>query len=134
MSAKFTGSQLILLLLLFFSCSKGDKFERNWRVSIPGNYEGVSMDYREVLEFRIDGTFNHRGYSGNDQLFDEKGRWVASTNAVEIELTPDAKFTELYNPRTLRFSPSREKFANYILACMAFGGRQFFFHICIVGL
>jgi hypothetical protein len=115
MASKLVCAELITLVaVLIIGCSNNDGLPKGWTKTVPGKFEGVSSSYKEVMEFRADGTFTHQGFNGSNQLFAESGHWTASSNRLEIAINPDTDFTELYDPRTHTFSSAGEKFISYV--------------------
>ncbi|HEX3799132.1 MAG TPA: hypothetical protein VH413_10565 [Verrucomicrobiae bacterium] len=104
---------LILTLTLLISCSKSNTFPPAWTKSIPGRYEGLSSPYREVLIFREEGTYTHQAYERTNKLFEESGKWVASSNSFEIALKPDTYFFQFYDPMTRTFDIGGKKYGSY---------------------
>lgn len=72
------------------------------------------MPYKEVMEFETNGTYRHLGYTNNIKLFDEAGKWTASSSSYEIEIQPDSIFTQFYDPMTHNFSFPGKPFISYV--------------------
>ena len=80
----------------------------NWQKDIPDVYAGDQSGFREVIEFKSDGIFNHQVFFGGSSIHSESGKWRVPSGEKELVLEP---FTQFYNRMDRAFSTNGVKFA-----------------------
>ena len=111
----FSLQTAILWLLLAASCLLTGcggycSLPENWYRDLPGLYEGVSDSFRETVEFKPDGTFNHEVFESGHQLLAESGKWNIPPRTCEVSLD---HFTEYYNRQYRKFSRESSDYRSY---------------------
>ena len=117
-----SANQVITAVLLYVSvallgCSP--QLPANWQKDIPGVYAGDQSGFREVIEFKSDGTFNHQVFFGGSLIHSASGKWRVPSGEKELVLEP---FTQFYNQMERAFSTNGVKFAFSYLSPRPDGG------------
>jgi len=73
-------------------------------------YEGGKLSFREVVELRPDGTFNHELFDGVRSIYSESGRWSIPPGRYEIRVD---SFTEFYDRLARNFAAQAKKYVAY---------------------
>ena len=81
-----------------------------WQKDIPGVYAGDQSGFREVIEFKQDGTFHHQVFRDSKSIHSESGKWRVPPGERKLFLEP---FTEFYHPMGRKFSATGESIALY---------------------
>ncbi len=103
----------LLVVGLLTSCGVGNDMPPTWVKDIPGIYEGVFGQYREVLVFSTNGDYRHEFFRGKEQITLEYGKWSAVSNIYEISIIPKTSFTQHYDPMRKTFSEKGSTFSGY---------------------
>jgi hypothetical protein len=106
-----SANQVITAGLLYVSVSLlgcSPQLPANWQKDIPGVYAGDQSGFREVIEFKSDGTFNHQVFFGGGLIHSESGKWRVPSGEKELVLEP---FTQFYHRMDRAFSTNGVKFA-----------------------
>jgi len=104
-----------LLVVAVFSlagCGAYHSLPANWHQDLPGIYEGTSSTFREIVEFKRDGTFRHEVFEAGRSLCSESGKWSTSQGRFVADLN---HFTQFYDPMTDKFSGTGKEFGSYEL-------------------
>lgn len=111
MSMRFNRLSTLLIvtgLQMFTGCSPS--LPSDWQKDIPGIYEGIHSGFREIIEFKPDGTFRHEVWKEDRSIHAESGKWSVVSNQAKFVLQP---FTEFYHPIKKTFSLKGDTAALY---------------------
>jgi hypothetical protein len=97
-----------LICLLLSGCYQ--TLPPNWSKDLPGLYEGKQSGFREVIDFKPDGTFYHEVFLNESSLAVESGTWAIPQNQFLVELKP---FKQFYDPINNAFSTTNGNFGFY---------------------
>ena len=106
-------NQLMVMMLLgvalaFLSCRP--RLPATWQNDVPGVYAGDQSGFREVIEFKADGTFHHQVFRDSKPIHLESGKWRVPPGKRTLVLEP---FTEFYHAMTREFSADGKSFELY---------------------
>jgi hypothetical protein len=87
----------IFLVVVLGGCSESVP-DAQWVETVPGKYEGVAKDFREVLDLRVGGKYRHQVFIKNSLALDESGRWSYEVRRGVITLLP---FTSFFDNKSL---------------------------------
>ncbi len=104
----------LLVVGLLTSCGVGNDMPSTWVKDIPGIYEGVFGQYREVLVFSTNGDYRHEVFRGQEELTKDFGKWVVTPGKYELFLTPNNYFSQHYDPMTKTFSEKGQNFLDAV--------------------
>lgn len=110
-SMRLKGLRAVLIfasLQMFTGCSPN--LPSGWQKDVPGIYEGSHSGFREVVEFKPDGTFRHEVWNDAQSIHAASGKWSVVSNQAKLLLQP---FTEFYHPMKKTFSPKGDTMAHY---------------------
>lgn len=103
---------LILGVFLLAGCDAYHSLPANWHQNLPGIYEGISPSFRETVELKSDGTFQHEVSLAGRAVVRESGKWSTAPGRYVVDLD---RFTQFYDPVTKKFSETGKEFTSYEL-------------------
>jgi len=101
------------LLAVLIGCSGYNSLPNTWTMDIPGTYEATRPPFKEIVEFRTDGTCLHQFFVNEHKVVSETGRWATTPGKFEISLLPDDVFSEFYDNGSRQFSTNKTSFSSY---------------------
>jgi hypothetical protein len=103
--------QVIVTFLI--GCSAYHSLPVDWSKQIPGRYEGIHGNLKEVMIFEVGGAYTHQILDGTNTVIAEGGSWNVPAGEYKIMLTPTGSFTEFYDPLNRTFSTQDNRTASY---------------------
>ena len=99
-----------LAWLALVGCGAYHSLPANWGKDLPGVYQGTSLAFHEIVEFKSNGTFKHKVTLNHRSLVDETGKWSTSSGRYVVNLD---RFTQFYDPLARKFSEAGKEFGSY---------------------